>query len=70
MACTHGSTYGSEHTISILTFSWNSMTSPCLDTARPSCSPAVSLTRLSVMPVIRAEQRRFDLGETFGRTSS
>src|SRR6185295_19090045 len=55
IACTHGSTNGSEHTISILTFSWNSMTSavPRYCSNR-SCSPPWPLTRLSVMPVIPA----------------
>src|SRR2546427_6604769 len=55
MALMHGSTNGSEHTISILTFSWNSMT-----TVLPrywltiSCSPPWPLTRLSVIPVTPA----------------
>src|SRR3989454_10654037 len=55
MALMHGSTNGSEHTISIFTFSWNSMT-----TVVPrywltiSCSPPWPLTRLSVIPVTPA----------------
>src|ERR1043165_5856032 len=55
IACTHGSTNGSEQTISIFTFSWNSMTSAvpryC---SKRSCSPPCPLTRLSVMPVTPA----------------
>src|SRR2546427_421557 len=70
MACTHGSTYGSEHTISILTFSWNSMTIavPRYCSNR-SCSPPCPLTRLSVMPVIPARNSAvLTSGTRSGRT--
>src|SRR5882672_7462301 len=70
MACTHGSTNGSEQTISIFTFSWNSMTSAvpryC---STSSCSPPCPLTRLSVMPVIPARNSAaLTSGRRSGRT--
>src|SRR6185503_18165916 len=70
IACTHGSTNGSEHTISILTFSWNSITSavPRYCSNR-SCSPPWPLTRLSVMPVIPARNNAaLTSGTRSGRT--
>src|SRR5216117_3336679 len=70
MACTQGSTNGSEHTISILTFSWNSMTSavPRYCSNR-SCSPPCPLTRLRVMPVIPARNSAaLTSGRRSGRT--
>src|SRR5439155_1130319 len=70
MALMHGSTNGSEHTISILTFSWNSMT-----TVVPrywltiSCSPPWPLTRLSVIPVTPAwNSAALTSGRRSGRT--
>src|SRR5436190_20826068 len=70
MALMHGSTKGSEHTISILTFSWNSMT-----TVVPrywltiSCSPPCPLTRLSVIPVTPAwNSAALTSGRRSGRT--
>src|SRR5439155_9429215 len=70
MALMHGSTNGSEHTISILTFSWNSMT-----TVLPrywltiSCSPPWPLTRLSVIPVTPAwNSAALTSGRRSGRT--
>src|SRR5690242_7153146 len=55
IAWMHGSTNGSEQTISIFTFSWNSIRTVVprysLSTSR---SPPCPLTRLSVMPVIPA----------------
>src|SRR5437899_9602597 len=50
-----GCTNGSEQTISIFTFSWNSMTRVVPRYwLTISCSPPWPLTRLSVMPVIPA----------------
>src|SRR5438067_886523 len=70
MALMHGSTKGSEHTISILTFSWNSMT-----TVVPrywltiSCSPPWPLTRLRVIPVMPAwNSAALTSGRRSGRT--
>src|SRR3989454_3813417 len=70
MALMHGSTNGSEHTISIFTFSWNSMT-----TVVPrywltiSCSPPWPLTRLSVIPVTPAwNSAALTSGRRSGRT--
>src|SRR6266566_10049859 len=70
MALMHGSTNGSEHTISILTFSWNSMT-----TVVPrywltiSCSPPWPLTRLRVIPVMPAwNSAALTSGRRSGRT--
>src|SRR2546430_130203 len=70
MALMHGSTNGSEQTISILTFSWNSMT-----TVVPrywltlSCSPPWPLTRLSVIPVTPAwNSAALTSGRRSGRT--
>src|SRR5207249_12261577 len=70
MARMHGSTNGSEQTISIFTFSWNSMTTVvpryCSTT---SCSPPWPLTRVSVMPVIPARNSAaLTSGRRSGRT--
>src|SRR2546425_13070031 len=70
MALMHGSTNGSEQTISILALSWNSMTTvvprycPMI-----SCSPPCPETRLSVMPVTPARNSAaLTSGRRSGRT--
>src|SRR2546429_360720 len=70
MALMHGSTKGSEHTISIFTFSWNSMTTVVPRYCpKISCSPPRPLTRLSVMPVTPARNSAaFTSGRRSGRT--
>src|SRR5438093_2023969 len=70
IASMQGCTNGSEQTISIFTFSWNSMTRVVPRYwLTISCSPPWPLTRLSVMPVMPARNSAaLTSGSTSGRT--
>src|SRR5207249_4190588 len=70
MALMHGCTNGSKQTISIFTFSWNSMTMVVPRYCSTiSCSPPWPLTRVSVIPVTPARNSAaLTSGRRSGRT--